>query len=188
MGEAVERLIQLTTVTVPVVAHPRQTKRGIEKVDAHTRKIRLKGIGVKADKTLDEKGGFSISSNGHEPKGGFMVAVPDAEEQIGVDEATPERLAAYMDKHEAQLSEEGNFFGGWLDRDSGKVYLDISRNVKDEKEARSLGKKWKQLAIFNLNQLAEVRLSRRNAREVVYLPKDDPKAAAEELRKLIDKE
>lgn len=105
-----------------------------------------------------------------------------------MDAVSPDTMAAYMNRHSKDLAVETNYFGGWLDRKSGEVYLDISKNVQDLEEAKKLGKDWEQLAIFDLSSMEEIRLAREQAREVVYLPKDDPEAAYEELRKLIDDE
>ena len=48
--------------------------------------------------------------------------------------------------------------GGWYNSDNSEYYFDSCYVVETENEARILGMNNKQLAIFNLNTLEEIRL------------------------------
>lgn len=48
--------------------------------------------------------------------------------------------------------------GGWLDKETGKFYFDAVRVVETLEEAVQIGKENCQLAIFDLANMAEIRL------------------------------
>ena len=50
------------------------------------------------------------------------------------------------------------FIGSWFDKQTKETYVDISLNIKDLNEALNLGKIFNQKAIFDLNNLTEIRL------------------------------
>jgi hypothetical protein len=186
MGEALDQL-ELKLAMVTVRAHPRVTEHGVTRVRQHPRKLDLFNKALSALKT---SGGFSLQANGHEPTTGFMISTPGTEETFRASDISVDDVRGYMDKYSDLLKQDNAYFGGWLDRESDEIYLDISVNVQDEAEARRMGKEHKQIAIFDLGTAEkgderEIRLARANAREVVFLPKDDAEAAFAELQKLI---
>jgi hypothetical protein len=188
VGDALSRLeVKLSMVRV---------RPGLRHVDGKT--VPVKGytyerygwgsrpsVASGAYKKLKEQGGFSIAENGVQPPGGFMVALPGNEEVFETDKVTLTTFAEYMDRHREALDDPDTFFGSWLDPESGKVYLDVSKNLADLDEAKRLGKEYKQLAIYDLNKGEEVRLAKADAATVVFLPKDDPKAAFEAFKKAL---
>ena len=96
--------------------------------------------------------GYTIDAKTMQPvTRGFAVAVADTQNSFG-----PEGLAKvveYVSQH-ANV----NAFGGWYDSESGMYYYDATIIVDDLQKAIDLGRANKQLAIFDLTRLEEIRL------------------------------
>lgn len=72
---------------------------------------------------------------------GYVVAIPETQDSFG-DEGL---------KKVAKLAlEKGYHIGGWLNSENGKFYWDASIVVDDLEQAKSLGREFGQLAIFDL--------------------------------------
>jgi len=96
--------------------------------------------------------GFTIDKKTLQPiTAGFAVAV--AETQNSFDNYGAAKVAAYVCSHN-----EINAVGGWFNTENKKYYYDAVIVVKDLETAVSLGKANKQIAIFNLDTLEEIRL------------------------------
>lgn len=99
---------------------------------------------------LKTEGGFSESVDGESPSGGYMVAKDNTVERvIKADQITDEAILDYVLDHFDKLNQPDAYLGGWVDE--GKVYLDISYNVKDREEALRMARKHDQLGIYDLN-------------------------------------
>lgn len=88
------------------------------------------------------------------PKQGFMVSLPGREVRVPVAEFSDVRLGQYMAEHKLT---RGQFYGAWVDGDA--VYLDVSLNVRSEELALYLGAKFEQLAVWDVEEEREVRVS-----------------------------
>lgn len=187
-GTALSRLSEVVGLTRTYVpGYVKEVNGKVVHVDGYWREnadpeVKEKKVASNAVGKLRDTGGFSLRRSGYEPKGGFMVALPNAEETFDSSSITEDDIASYMDRHEEDLKKDGVYFGGWLDNQSGKVYLDLSKNEKDLDRAKKLGKKNKQLAIFDLGSFDEIRLARQDAKTVVFLPKDNPAEALRLIR------
>jgi len=53
-------------------------------------------------------------------------------------------------------------FGGWHDKETGQIYLDMSTIVKSQKEAEKLSRQHNQEAYFNLGTFETIRVGHRN--------------------------
>ena len=96
--------------------------------------------------------GFTIDKNTFKPiTSGYSVAVADT--QNSFDNAGCARVVAYAAKHN-----EVNALGGWLNTENGKYYYDAVIVCEDLNEAIALGKAHGQIAIFDLNNMVEIRL------------------------------
>ncbi len=62
----------------------------------------------------------------------------------------------YSLNHSDALGLPGANFGGWTNKDEGKTYLDVSQNIKDRDAAIIAGKAQNQIAIYDLNNSAEI--------------------------------
>lgn len=87
------------------------------------------------------EGGFSVSAaTGRAPKVGYMVSIPGAEQQIRSENVAPAHIEEFVKKHGAELSQPGAHVGGWNNRASGEVSLDVSMRYKGtRKVARQYG-------------------------------------------------
>lgn len=104
---------------------------------------------------IQNQGGVSIDLNGNTPKSGYMVALEGHEVKCQVKDLRVV-LADYMATRKHLLRNPNLFLGGWVDDDT--VYLDISEQHHDLKEARLLGRIRKQIAIYDVLSGKEVRL------------------------------
>ena len=93
--------------------------------------------------------GFTISSDmTEEPVTGYAVAVT----QYCFDLEGLGRVLKTIGSNPAY------HLGGWLDKETGKFYFDAVRVVETIEEAKQIGKENCQLAIFDLANMAEIRL------------------------------
>ena len=83
---------------------------------------------------------------------GYSVALPFYESKIAVSEFTVEKLRQYHDKMNALGFEVGT----WLNSEDNHVYLDAITIVGNKEVAMELGKKYKQIAIYDINENKEI--------------------------------
>ena len=96
--------------------------------------------------------GFTVDAKTFAPiTAGYAVAVADTQNSFGNYGAA--KVAAYISKHS-----EVNAIGGWYNSENGQYYYDATIVVDDLQEAIRLGKANKQIAIFDLNNMQEIRL------------------------------
>lgn len=112
---------------------------------------------------LGNAGGFTLNPATGDFRdatdGGFVVAgvqgnvckvVPFASLTLG------DILSAYGDNAEA-LSRPEHYFGGWVDRQTGLVYLECSQVVATERRALTLAAERRELAVWDLANARELR-------------------------------
>lgn len=86
------------------------------------------------------------------PSSGYCVALAATQNSHG-----PEGLARVIDLIESDTT-RAEYVGGWLDQESGLYYYDATIVVNDLAEALELGRLNGQIAIFDLNNMEEIRL------------------------------
>lgn len=97
--------------------------------------------------------GFTVNAyTGETPLKGYAVATSETQNSHDA-----EGLARVLELIQSGTTRAA-FVGGWLDRQTGKYYYDATIVVNDFAEALSLARANKQLAIFNLANLEEIRL------------------------------
>lgn len=104
--------------------------------------------------------GFTVNAATLQPvTTGHAVALAVTQDSFGV-----EGLAKVVDVIEKMQNQgeasrfDGLAFGGWYDSKSGRYYYDATVIVKDRAEALELARVNGQLAIFDLDNLEEIRL------------------------------
>lgn len=96
--------------------------------------------------------GFTVNAQTFAPvEHGFSVAVAGTQNSHGVAGAV--NVLQY-----AQTHPEISAFGGWLDSETGKYYIDAVCIIEDLATALELAKENKQLAIFDLDNMREIRV------------------------------
>jgi uncharacterized FlgJ-related protein len=106
----------------------------------------------------EKKGGFTYNpvrlKHRGPPRRGYALSVrKDTEKVIDLAakrEAVKAQLKEYVRKHRETIKAEGNYLGGWID--NGKLYLDISKVIKDRNEAVKAAERAEQLAIYDLGE------------------------------------
>jgi 2'-5' RNA ligase len=116
-----------------------------------------------ADKAI-EKGGFTYNPIRYKgrmpPRQGFALALHKNTEKVialSTDRGkVRDQVKAYVKQHWSDIKAQGNFLGGWTE--GGKLYLDISNVVSDQKEAVAKARQAHQLAIYDLGKGETVHL------------------------------
>lgn len=103
-----------------------------------------------------QNGGASYNLYGVAPKDGFMVADFGAEEVILKEDFTEEVLWNFISKNLNRLKNKDVCVGTW--ENEGKIYLDLSQNIKNKNQAIKQGIINKQLAIFDLSNFNSIAL------------------------------
>jgi hypothetical protein len=90
--------------------------------------------------------GFSLDiSSRNAPKSGYMTSDDGAEEKVSYDDFFSSRdrsreiLLEYIEKNAEALSDKGAYFGIWVVKDQGTVYLDVSRRYDTRGDAVRAG-------------------------------------------------
>jgi hypothetical protein len=114
-----------------------------------------------AIKSISETGGFSIHPvSESSPKSGYMVSVVPESETIlnSRDEITGEVIDKFLEENKSKFDDRPTLHvGGWIDSDTGKVYLDLSERFEGIDEAIDAAESTNQLAIWDLNEKKEIR-------------------------------
>jgi len=96
--------------------------------------------------------GFTCDKNTFKPiTTGYAVAVADTQNSFG--SAGAAKVAAYVCTHKEVAA-----VGGWFNTDNNQYYYDAVIICKDLQTATKIGRLNKQIAIFNLDTLEEIRL------------------------------
>ena len=110
---------------------------------------------------LGKKGvtGFSLDiSSRTEPTSGYMCSNAGAEQTVGYDDFFSSRdrsrevLLDYIEKNADALSERGAYFGIWVVKDQGTVYLDVSRRYDSRGEAVRAGFDNDQQSVYDIEK------------------------------------
>ena len=101
---------------------------------------------------MANKEGFTVNAANLQPvKSGYAVAVADTQNSFGF--VGLANVVKYVSEHP-----EINAFGGWYNSDNNQCYVDATVIVDDLQTAKDLGRYNKQIAIFDLANLKEIRL------------------------------
>lgn len=101
---------------------------------------------------MNNKDGFTVNAANLQPvKKGYAVAVADTQNSFGFEGL--ENVVKYVSDHP-----EINAFGGWYNTENNMYYFDATVIVNDLEAAKELGRINKQIAIFDLANLEEIRL------------------------------
>lgn len=101
---------------------------------------------------MNNKDGFTVNAANLQPvTKGYAVAVADTQNSFGF--AGLANVVRYVNEHS-----EINAFGGWYNSDNNMYYFDATVIVDDLATAKELGRINKQIAIFDLANLKEIRL------------------------------
>lgn len=118
-------------------------------------------IAKKARASIDTSGGFSIHPVSEQsPTTGYMVGVVKASEVVldSKEKVTAAVISEFLTDNAEQFEARPNLHvGGWIDGETGKVYLDLSEQFDDLDDAIDSAESTDQIAIWDLNDKAEIR-------------------------------
>lgn len=98
------------------------------------------------------KEGFTVNAATLQPvTAGYAVAVAGTQDSFGLEGLA--NVVKYVSVHP-----EVNAFGGWYNSENNMYYFDATVIVDDLEAAKELGRANKQIAIFDLANLGEIRL------------------------------
>lgn len=101
---------------------------------------------------IENKDGFTVNAATLQPvTKGYAVAVAETQNSFGLEGLA--NVVKYVSKHP-----EINAVGGWYNTENNMYYFDASVIVDYLKTAKELGRVNKQIAIFDLANLKEIRL------------------------------
>lgn len=99
---------------------------------------------------------FNVRHGNMAGKPYYAVAVYPQLGEVVDGPPTREQIEEFVRKHWSLLQQPENSIGTWYNKADGKTYLDISRTVPSVDKALELGKKHRQIAIFDLNRFEEI--------------------------------
>ena len=92
---------------------------------------------------------YNVTTGEVNPTTGFMVSILGFEKQFDVDTIKADDLRDFVSDNAHDLWGENRFIGGWIDKDTNKVILDISVNITDVTNACYTGIINKQKCIYD---------------------------------------
>lgn len=102
------------------------------------------------------KEGASLNINFDSPEFGYMVSVISGPVYNNVLSVNPIEVAKFIRKNMAD--NYTTFAGVWTDKDTGKIYFDISVNISVKNVAIKTAKSLKEIAIWDIRNNSEIRV------------------------------
>lgn len=101
---------------------------------------------------LKENNGVSYNmvTKEYNPNKGYFVSLPNLETKVSLNSLSVDDIVTFINRHRTLLQDKTKFIGGWID--NKVVYLDISEQIFDKREALERGYKHSQLAIYDANE------------------------------------
>ena len=93
---------------------------------------------------------YNMVTKEYNPNKGYFVSLPNLEIKVSLQSLSVDDIATFINRHRTILQDKTKFIGGWIDNEV--VYLDISEQIFDKREALERGYKHNQLAIYDANE------------------------------------
>jgi hypothetical protein len=101
---------------------------------------------------------YNVTTGEVNPKSGYMVSILGFEKQYDLDTIKANDLREYVLDNAYDLWGENRFIGGWIDKDTNKVVLDVSVNITDVTNACYTGIINKQKCIYDCSNKRTISL------------------------------
>ena len=92
---------------------------------------------------------YNMVTKEYNPNKGFFVSLPSMETKVSLNSLSVDNIVTFINRHRTLLQDKTKFIGGWIDNNI--VYLDISEQIENKREAFELGYQHNQLAIYDAN-------------------------------------
>jgi hypothetical protein len=129
---------------------------------------------------------YNITTGEVNPKSGYMVSILGFEKQYDVDTINANDLREYVLKNAYGLWGSDRFVGGWLDKDTNKVVLDVSVNITDVTNACYTGIINQQKCIYDCSNKRNISLPSPQTAGTEVQKKAYAKMKAEQLAYLLE--
>lgn len=115
-----------------------------------------------------EKGGSTVSATDYlVPDHGYMVGgivdslIFDANLLSDSDheELVRNMIGQWVDKHFNIAADPSTFLGGWIDKETGQMFVDLSEHFTNEHQALQVARTYGELAIWDIDKGEEIRVS-----------------------------
>ena len=93
---------------------------------------------------------YNMTTKEYNQNKGFFVSLPNLETKVSLQSLSVDDIVIFINRYKTLLQDKTKFIGGWIDNNT--VYLDISEQIFDKREALERGYKHNQLAIYNANE------------------------------------
>ena len=100
--------------------------------------------------SLRQSGGASINKDLKSPIDGYMVSFEGAEIVFNTNSDIDINCLTYAIQRTFSGIGDDLYFGIWKDQTNGKIYFDISENIKEKNSAIRIGRSRKQIAIYEV--------------------------------------
>jgi hypothetical protein len=129
---------------------------------------------------------YNVTTGEVNPKSGYMVSILGFEKQFNVDTIKADDLRDYVSTNAHNLWGENRFIGGWIDKDTNKVVLDISVNIIDVTQACYTGIINKQKCIYDCSSKRTISLPMPQTSGTETQKKEYAKMKARQLAYLLE--
>lgn len=119
----------------------------------------------------------SIVAGVRPPTTGYGVSLAGFE-HVSEKRAVARKVAAYAERHRDILARPNHYLGAWVDRESGKLFLDVTEVFAERVPAIRAGLARKQLAIWDYSDGEEIRLDSPAFNSRPLFPEGTPEHAA----------
>lgn len=136
-----------------------RTDRAIASLKLKGSRVYKESVENVLNTTSEADGGSTFNPYTNEsPQAGFCYSpYPERSKEFNsIDELSISTYNNYLEDNSDLLSKDNHYIGTWNDPATGKIYLDISVNTLDAKEARQQCKDKDQIAYFDLQDFNSV--------------------------------
>ena len=103
-------------------------------------------------------GGCSVNAQFKEPTEGYLVSIKDGLVFDSISEVNEHAVSNWIVEHlNSGVNENLNYyFGSWKDKETNKIYFDVSLNTPSMLTALTLAEEFKQIAIYDIENKTDI--------------------------------
>jgi hypothetical protein len=129
------------------------------KCSLELRRLGVAKLAAEISEVHERAGGSTFNLYGGDLMGQPLVATavfPELTWRVPGRSPTPARVAQFIREHLEFLSDPRFSVGTWYDRERGRTALDVVATLEDKKLAERLGRRYNQVAVFDLERGEEI--------------------------------
>ncbi|MCI0659036.1 MAG: hypothetical protein L0170_18435, partial [Acidobacteria bacterium] len=159
-GSQVELLDELSRKEVDITDGQAVAQHVLEREGVQNADVTVEvnpDLPISKTEVVRPKFGFTKTSSGQDVTTGYTYSPYKGREARFDHPPTDAEIAAYVEKNQDLLSQEGNHFGGY--EDDGTYFLDVVKNTTDQAEAVTQGRIHRQRSAWDHANNSEIDLS-----------------------------